>query len=76
MSKEVVLCVKNKGYEASLEKWKVYPVLGEEHGFLKVIDESGEAYLYPKEFFLPLEVPPHVLKDMERDLLQGFERQA
>ncbi len=66
---KVVLCVKNQGYEASLERWKLYPLIGEEHGLFKVIDESGEAYLYPKEFFLLLEVPTHVLKDMERDFL-------
>ncbi len=75
MSK-AVLCIKNQGYEASLEKWKVYPVLGEEHGLLKVVDESGEAYLYPKELFLLLEVPAHVLQDMERDFLQSLGKRS
>ena len=56
-----VLCVKNRGYAASLEVRKVYRVkpdaeaLG--HGFLRVIDESGQDYLYPIKYFVPIEVP-------------------
>ena len=67
MSK-IVLCVKNQGYEASLEKWKLYPALGEEHGLLKVIDESGEAYLYPKDFFASIELPAHLLREITHEL--------
>ncbi len=68
MNKEVALCIKNKGYEASLEKWKVYPVVGEEYGLLKVIDESGKAYLYPKDFFAFIELPAHVLKEITHEV--------
>jgi hypothetical protein len=53
-----VLCVRNEGYPAGLELWKVYRVLADEQAFkrhqLRVIDESGEDYLYPEEYFIPV----------------------
>ena len=56
-----VLCVKNRGYPASLELRKVYRAIpdpdGARHGLARVIDESGEDYLYPAEFFIPIELP-------------------
>ena len=58
------LCVKNQGYPASLELRKVYRALpdpeGERHGLARVVDESGEDYLYPAEFFIPIELPKAV----------------
>ena len=55
-----VVCVRNKGYPASLEVRKVYKVLpdpeGEKHGLLRVIDEDGEDYLYPRDYFVPIAV--------------------
>ena len=51
-----VLCVRNEGYSAGLELRKVYRVLSDEPASklhqLRVIDESGEDYLYPEEFFV------------------------
>ncbi len=59
--KRYVICVKNKGYRASLEVRKVYEALPDagaaKHGLIRVIDESGEDYLYPVEFFVPIEIP-------------------
>lgn len=56
-----VVCVKNKGYPASLELRKIYEVLpdpdGERHGLLRVVDEDGEDYLYPQSYFVAIEVP-------------------
>lgn len=56
-----VLCVKNADYPASLERRKVYQVIGDpqasKHGQLRVIDESGEDYLYPQEYFIPIKLP-------------------
>jgi hypothetical protein len=58
---QFVICVKNEGYEASLEIRRVYDLLedkgAEDRGLVRVIDESGEDYLYPKEFFVPIELP-------------------
>lgn len=55
------LCVKNAGYEASLEVRKIYVRLrdsrAEAHGLVRIVDESGEDYLYPEEMFVPIEVP-------------------
>ena len=56
-----VLCVSNEKYPASLEARKIYQCVpdpqAEAHGQIRVIDESGEDYLYPQEFFLPIEIP-------------------
>lgn len=55
-----MLCVTNKGYEASLEARKLYSTLNDEkaesRGFVRVVDESGEDYLYPREMFASLEL--------------------
>lgn len=59
-----VICVKNEGFEASLELRKVYDLLpdaeAEHHGMLRVIDESGEDYLFPENFFVPIDLPAPV----------------
>jgi hypothetical protein len=53
--------VRNKDYPASLELRKVYRLLPDEkaarHRQLRVIDESGEDYLYPEEYFVPIKLP-------------------
>lgn len=59
--RKYLICVDNRGYEASLEKRKLYEVLpdkvAERHHQIRVIDESGEDYLYPKKFFAPVRLP-------------------
>ena len=64
--KQLVVCVENEGYPVSLEKRKIYVALvdadAEEHGLLRVIDETGEDYLYPKAFFRAIDLPPTVKK--------------
>jgi hypothetical protein len=56
-----VICVKNEGYPASLEVRKIYSVIpdrtAERRGFLRVVDESHEDYLYPKDYFVAIELP-------------------
>jgi hypothetical protein len=56
-----VLCVRNGNYRASLEPRKVYRVLNdpaaEAQALLRVIDESGEDYLFPADLFVPIELP-------------------
>ena len=65
-TKQLVVCIKNDGYPASLEKRKIYVVLRDaeagEHGLVRVIDESGEDYLYPKRLFRPIALPLAVKK--------------
>jgi hypothetical protein len=61
VSKQLVVCIKNEGYPASLEKRKIYVALrdlaAEKHGMLRIVDESGEDYLYPKAFFRSIALP-------------------
>ena len=65
-SKRFAVCLKNTGYEASLEPRKIYEVLpdqeAEKHRQLRVIDESGEDYLYPESFFAAIELPQPLRK--------------
>jgi len=60
-AKQLVICVTNEGYEASLEKRKIYISLrdasSEKLGMLRIVDESGEDYLYPKAFFRSIALP-------------------
>jgi hypothetical protein len=55
------VCVRNGDYRASLEVRKVYEVVpdadAERHELLRVIDESGEDYLYPAACFIPITLP-------------------
>lgn len=62
MSKrQLVICVDNSGYEASLERRKIYEAVADSAsaklGLLKVIDESGEDYLYPESMFVEASLP-------------------
>jgi hypothetical protein len=65
-AKQLVVCVDNEGYPASLEKRKIYVALrdpaSEKHGLMRIIDESGEDYLYPKTFFRSIVLPQAVRK--------------
>ena len=65
-SKHFAICIKNNGYEVSLEKRKIYPVLEDKQaatlGLVRVIDESGESYLYPEDRFIPIKLPQVVLR--------------
>ncbi len=60
------VCIDNRGYEASLEPGKLYRLLpdreAEEHGYVRVIDESGEDYGYAGERFFRLEIPAALAK--------------
>jgi hypothetical protein len=65
-TKKFVVCVKNKGYEISLEPRKIYQVLSDPgaatHRQLRLIDESGNDYLYPAAYFAPIELSQPVRK--------------
>jgi hypothetical protein len=60
-AKQFAVCLKNDGYEVSLERRKIYQVLPDadaaKHKQVRVVDESGEDYLYPQSFFAPIELP-------------------
>jgi hypothetical protein len=58
MKKKFLLCIDNKDYEASLELRKLYEKISdkeaERHGQIRIVDESGEDYLYPASYFAPV----------------------
>ncbi len=58
-AKRLVICLDNSGYELALERRKVYVALpdakAERLGHVRVVDESGEDYLFPKEYFAPVD---------------------
>ena len=58
--RKFAVCIRNTGYEASLERRKIYEVLPDfdaaEHEQLRVVDESGEDYLYPQNYFAEIEL--------------------
>jgi hypothetical protein len=63
-TKELVVCIDNDGYGASLEKRKIYVALrdpgAEKPGLVRIVDESGEDYLYAKTFFRSIALPDSV----------------
>jgi hypothetical protein len=65
-----VVCIDNSDYEASLELHKIYPVVPDadaaQDGDLRVVDESGEDYLYPAARFVAIDIP----KALERTMLR------
>lgn len=65
-NQQFVICLKNDEYEASLEVRKVYRVVSDTQAsqlqMIRVVDESGEDYLYPQEMFAPIELPQAVIE--------------
>jgi hypothetical protein len=59
-----VICIDNAEYTAALERRKIYQVIPDAtaamHGLVRVIDESGEDYLYPSAHFVPVDLPPSI----------------
>jgi hypothetical protein len=69
ISQEFVVCINNQNYQASLELHKIYYMIPDEgadsEGDIRIIDESGEDYLYPASYFVPINVP-HVVEESLR----------
>lgn len=65
-----VVCIRNQGYEASLERNKIYESLPDEDaerdGDLRVIDESGEDYLFSADRFVAIDVPAAVKDSLSK----------
>jgi hypothetical protein len=68
---QFAVCIPNKGYAASLEVRKIYRLIpdkaGAKHGLVRVVDEMGEDYLFPEEYFVSLRLP----QAAERALLRA-----
>jgi hypothetical protein len=67
---EFVVCINNQDYPVSLERNKIYRVIPDKianaGGDLRIIDESGEDYLYPASYFVPIKVPQVVEESILR----------
>ena len=66
VARQLVVCVNSTDYSASLEKRKIYVALrdtsAEKEGLLRIVDESGEDYLYPKALFRTIALPQSIKK--------------
>ena len=75
-----VVCVRSGTYRASLEPRKVYRVLddpaAEKSSLIRVIDESGEDYLFPSDLFVPIELPAKARPAFNRPTVSGVSRPA
>jgi hypothetical protein len=69
------ICVDNAEYPASLELHKVYRVVpdaeAEEEGDLRVIDESGEDYLYPVKYFVVVDLSQEIARTLSKSFATG-----
>jgi len=70
-SKEFVVCIDNGDYPAALELNKIYRVIpdiaAEVEGDVRVVDESGEDYLYPSTYFVSVQLPERVRESVLRE---------
>ena len=68
MSHHFVVCTSNEGYEVSLEPRKLYELIEDEQahsiGMLRIIDESGEDYLFPENLFARVTLPESLEKQL------------
>jgi hypothetical protein len=69
-TKQFAVCVNNHGYPAALERRKIYRVLPDlqasKQKLIRILDESGEDYLYPADYFVLLRLPQTVVEALSR----------
>ncbi len=69
---EFAVCINNSDYPASLELHKIYRVIAdkeiEDEGDIRIIDESGEDYIYPSSYFVSIQVPQTVEESFKSSL--------
>lgn len=73
MTTQFLICINNEGYPVSLEVRKLYEQLAEEpneSGMVRVVDESGEDYLYPADRFIAVDLPAEVTSALRRALIK------
>ena len=68
------ICVDNSEYPASLELRKIYRVLPDKDasadGNMRIIDESGEDYLFPADYFIPIELPQTIARALNKSFVR------
>ena len=72
------ICVDNSEYPASLELHKIYRVLPDKDaqadGDIRIIDESGEDYLFPADYFIPIDLPQTIVRALNKSFVQPAAR--
>ena len=75
-----VFCIDNEGYPVALELFATYKTIGDEQaekrGLIRVIDESGEDYLYPRSRFVPVDITPDVLATLSEEARKALAKLA
>ncbi|MBM3123893.1 MAG: hypothetical protein FJZ87_02335 [Chloroflexi bacterium] len=73
-STQFAICIKNTEYPASLELHKIYRVLPDKEaqadGDMRIIDESGEDYLFPADYFIPIELPQTIVRALNKSFMR------
>jgi len=68
------ICINNSEYPASLELHKIYRVLPDQDaqadGDMRIIDESGEDYLFPADYFIPINLPQTAIRVLNKSFVQ------
>ena len=72
------ICINNGEYPASLELHKIYRILPDDEalsdGDMRIIDESGEDYLFPADYFIPVNLPQTVVRVLDRSFARPAAR--
>jgi hypothetical protein len=70
-----VVCIDNSEYPVSLELHKIYRVRPDKDaqadGDLRIIDESGEDYLFPADYFIPIEFPQTIVRALNKSFVRA-----
>ena len=78
MNTERFICIDNTGYPVALERFATYETIpderAEKRGLIRVIDESGEDYLYPKSRFVSAAITPDVLATLSEEAKKALEK--
>ena len=76
MSAQRVICINNEGYPVALEMFTAYEIIpddqAEKRGLIRVIDESGEDYLYPKSRFVSADVSTSIYAALSDEARQAL----
>jgi hypothetical protein len=74
-SPQFAVCINNDEYPASLERHKIYCIVPDKDaandGDIRVVDESGEDYLYPEDWFVAIELPAAVKRSLRQGAKSG-----
>ena len=80
MSMERFICIDNQGYPVALELFATYETLpdeqAEKRGLIRVIDESGEDYLYPKSRFVSADITPDIYASLSEETKKALAKHA